>query len=186
MIIHDARLRGNPPTDLADNIYEVDDKVDLSHALHWIAQYAKMSGRLTNLYVMCHGAEECDNLRNQTSMNRRRGGFGLQLCADWLYLVNVQQTVCLTGLIDRITLFVCAPADTAPGNEGTVADGMRFCGELALITGAEVIAPTQTQMYVHPRSFWDWLTGGDHIDFGDWEGPVYSFSSDHPHGIKIN
>jgi len=83
------------------------------------------------------------------------------------------------GLIRRIVIYACAPADTAPGNEGTRGDGQRLCGELALWSGAEVIAARDTQYYNTVDASY---SGGrrikDTIDFGDWEGPVYSFSPD--------
>jgi hypothetical protein len=38
----------------------------------------------------------------------------------------------LEGDVKKLTIFVCATADTGTGNEGTLGDGMRFCGEIAL------------------------------------------------------
>jgi hypothetical protein len=66
---------------------------------------------------------------------------------------------------------------------------MRFCGEIALWTGAEVIAAVQTQLYNRTRSFWQRVANSNQagtIDFGAWEGPVYSFSPGNPYGRRIS
>jgi hypothetical protein len=189
MLIHDRRLAGNPPWRLAANTYQVDQSVSLAHALGWIAEYSRRSNGLTDLYVMCHGIENPYDYRHQASVPTARGGFGLQLCQEGLSLYNTSQTTVLNGRVTKITIFSCATADTAPYNEGTGADGMRFCGEIALLTGAEVVAAVQTQYYSQNRTFWQWLTGANRagtIDFGAWEGPVYSFSPGSPYGRRIS
>ena len=97
-----------------------------------------------------------------------RGRLGLEQC---------RSDGRVEGLINKIIIFACATADTGQGNEGTIGDGKRFCGEMALQTGATVIAATHTQWYSIDQSFWQWITGqSGSIDFGTWEGPVYSFS----------
>jgi len=186
MLVHDLRLEGTTPSNLADNNYEVDGNVKIADAMAWIDSYAKSQGSLDNLYIMCHGYEADWNLQDQTCTMFTHGGFGLALCAEGLSLANADVTTALKGDIKKITIFACATADTGPGNEGTVGDGMRFCGEIALYTGATVIAATQTQFYVMEKTFWEWLTDkpGD-IDFGDWEGPVYSFSPDDGSSTQI-
>jgi hypothetical protein len=89
MLVHDRRLAGNPPGNLADNTYRVDATVPIAHAIGWIAEYARRSGGLTDLYVMCHGFESTANYGQQMSMNTAaRGGFGLQLCTEGLSLYN--------------------------------------------------------------------------------------------------
>ncbi len=112
------------------------------------------------------------------SRNEMSLGFGLQLCREGLTLYNVSLTTAWSGRINRIVLFACGPANTRAGAEGTTGDGRRFCGELALWSGAEVIAAVQTQYYNTGRSFWEWLRGANRegtIDFGRWEGAVYRF-----------
>jgi len=189
MLIHDRRLAGNPPGHLADNTYSVDDKVPIAHAIGWIAEYARRSGGLTDLYVMCHGYESNANVGQQMSTNSARGGFGLQLCAEGLSLYNAPLTTAWKDRIRKVTIFSCAAADTASYNVGTAADGMRFCGEIALWSNAEVVAAVETQYYnPSQRSFWQWLTRsnrGGSIDFGDWEGPVYSFTPSFPQGTLL-
>lgn len=189
MLVHDARLSGNPPGNLAENTYRVDQGVAIAHAVGWIADYARRSSGLSDLYIMCHGFEGNFDLRNQTSVNRASGGFGLQLCKEGLSLWNTQLVSAWNSQIRKITIFACATADTASYNAGTAADGMRFCGEIALLSGAEVVAATQTQFYAKKRGLFEWLTRRNQvgtIDFGDWEGPVYSFTTRNPNGVRIN
>ena len=177
MLVHDMRLAGGTPSNLAANNYEVDGAVPVQHAFDWIHSYAQTQGGLDNLYILCHGFEADWNLGDQTCTGFQVGGFGLALCAEGLTLSNATIANTIKGDVKTITLFACATADTGSGNEGTAADGMRFCGELAMYTGATVIAATQTQFYMVDRTFWQWIAGKQgQIEFGDWEGPVYSFS----------
>jgi hypothetical protein len=187
MLVHDMRLAGATPSGLADNNYEVDGTVSIQHAIDWIHSYAQSQGGLDNLYIMCHGYEANWNLGDQTCTNFQVGGFGLALCAEGLDLSNATLMSSLKGDVQTITIFACATADTGAGNAGTAADGIRFCGEIALWTGATVIAATQTQFYSIDRSFWDWLAGNPgKINFGNWEGPVYSFSPNDGSATQIN
>jgi hypothetical protein len=189
MLIHDTRLQGNPPTNMAANTYQVDGTTSISHAIGWIAEYARRSGGLTDLWVMCHGFEGNFNLGNQTCTSEAHGGFGLQLCREGLSLYNASLTSAFNGQIQKITIFACATADTAEYNRGTAADGMRFAGEIALWSGAEVIAAVETQLYHRRRSLWQWLmrsNRGGTIDFGSWEGPVYSFTAANPLGRRVS
>jgi hypothetical protein len=177
MLVHDLRLAGVTPSGLADNNYEVDGSVPIQHAIDWIHKYAQSQGGLNDLYIMCHGYEADWNLTDQTCTGFQVGGFGLALCLEGLDLNNATLLSAWKGDVKTITIFACATADTGTGNMGTAADGMRFCGEFAMWTGATVIAATQTQFYSMEKSFWDWLEGNQgQIDFGNWEGPVYSFS----------
>jgi hypothetical protein len=188
MLIHDRRLAGNPPSGMAANVYEVNENIPIAHALGWIAEYSRRSGGLSDLYVMCHGFEGNWDLRNQQCVPEVHGGFGLQLCQEGLSLYNATGTSVLNGKVTKITIFSCATADAAPYNTGTGADGMRFCGEIALWTGAEVIAAVQTQLYNTTRTFWQWIRSANQagtIDFGAWEGPVYSFTTGNPTGRRI-
>lgn len=172
MLVHDLRVAGDTPSNLADNNFKVDGSTTISGALSWIHDYAVSQNGLDRLIILCHGFEANWNLGDKTCTNFQQGGFGLALCAEGLTLENADVVTVLKGLVQEITIFACATADTGPGNTGTAADGMRFCGELAMYTNASVIAATQTQFYVTDRTFWDWIKGKEgQIDFGDWEGP---------------
>lgn len=187
MVLHDTRLTGTVPSDKADNIYEVDASVPIQHAIDWIDGYAKTQSGLDNLYIMCHGFEADWDLGNQTCTGVEVGGFGLALCTEGLGRANSSLTAKWKGDIHTITIFACATADVGQGNEGTAADGMKLCGEIAMNTGATVIAATQTQFYTLDKTFWDYIYGRPGaIDFGSWEGPVYSFSPDDGSSTQIN
>lgn len=187
MLVHDMRLTGATPADLADNNYEVDGTVAVQHAFDWIHSYAQTQGGLDNLYIMCHGYEANWNLGDQTCTNFEVGGFGLALCTEGLTLNNATIARTISGDAKTITIFACATGDTGSGNAGTAADGMRFCGEIAMYTGATVIAATQTQFYAVDQTFWQWITGQQgQINFGNWEGPVYSFSPTDGSSTQIN
>jgi hypothetical protein len=166
MIVHDKRLAGTAPP-IAPNIYVVDATVDIQHCVGWIGEYARSQGGLSELLIMCHGFEANWDLGRQMSTTQRVGGFGLQLCREGLSLYNVGLVRSWNGRIGRITVYACAPADTGSGNEGTAGDGTRFMGEMALWSGAEVIAARDTQTYTFSPT--------KPIDFGNWEGPVYRF-----------
>jgi hypothetical protein len=169
MVWHDRRLAGNPPR-IAPNIYNVDASVAIDHALGWIATYAKKNSGLTDLYIMCHGYEAgIEDEQNQ--MSRGALGFGLQLCKEGLTLSNVGKTASWKGLVQRIT-------NTDSTQRGSWGDGGRFCGELALHTGAVVVASSATQYYNHEDRGMLWWKREDEIDFGAWEGSVYEFLPD--------
>ena len=175
MIVHDTRLKGQAPLNY-NYVLVVNETKSIKHILLTVANSARRQRKLSLLHIFCHGYEANWNLGQQICTPGAAGGFGLQLGAEGLSLDNATQTTIWKGLIDRIVLFACAPADTGRGNEGTVGDGRRFCGELALWSGSEVIAARDTQYYntiqAHYRGG---RTAKNTIDFGAWEGPVYSF-----------
>ena len=179
MLVHDSRLEGTAPPG-ADNIYVVNDRTPLVHALGWISQYAGSSGGLSRLVIMCHGlesglydADACD-----TDL-----GFGLAFCSENLTLANVARTAVLRGRVQDMIIYACGPARTRSGFQNTAADGQRFCSELAGHSGAVVYAATDTQWYhqvpspslvrrmlhIGPQNF---------IEFGAWEGRVLRFTPD--------
>jgi hypothetical protein len=169
MLVHDNRLAGASPVNLAQNTFTVGATTSIHGAFSWIATYAASQSGLDNLIFMCHGYESIveDDIELQSIQS---GGFGLHLCREGLTNRNLTETAVLFGKVNRIILLACAPAGSTPMNVGRNGDGRRFCGELALYTGADVMASSETQMY-HGAT-----TG--RIDFGAWEGSVYLFPAD--------
>lgn len=174
MIWFDSRLKGRTPNN-APNVYTVDANTDIEHAIGWIGTYARSQGGLDELMVMCHGIETNWDYGHQMSTSTVSGGFGLELCKQGLSLMNsglLRAWREPTVAVRQMTIYACAAADVAPGNAGTYADGPRFMGEMALYSGAAVVASTMAQTY-NPesiRKYWP-----KPIDFGGWEGPVFRF-----------
>jgi hypothetical protein len=185
MLVHDLRLIGRSPSGMATNTFDVPEKMPTSHVVGWISTYATQQGGLDNLYVMCHGYEAgVEDSRAQVSTYAL--GDGLALGDPGLQFGNVALCNAWNGHISKITLFACGPGNTRPGYENTRIDGRRFCGELALISGAEVIAAIETQYYYHTPTWYESLRGRDgEIDFGEWEGPVFRFSPDTGQGSRV-
>jgi hypothetical protein len=185
MIVHDTRLQGQTPLNYS-YVLIINQTKSINHIVSVVANCARRQRKLSLLHIFCHGYEANWNLGEQSCTPGAAGGFGLQLGTEGLSLTNAARTAMWKGLIERIVLFACAPADTAQGNESTVGDGRRFCGELALWSGAEVIAARETQYYNTIRAHY---RGGravnSTIDFGAWEGPVYSFDPDSGQAMQI-
>jgi hypothetical protein len=186
MIMHDFRLTGSVPSGLKSNIYQVSVRTPLRHALNWVSTHADKVGGLSDLWIWCHGFEgiiEDDEL----SSSYQAGGFGLELCQENLTFGTVNLTSVLKAKrrVRRIVVFSCAAADS-PGTTSAMnagSDGMRLMGELALFSGATVIASDQTQYYhwrptTIQKLFGETTKNEFPIDFGEWEGNVYEFSPD--------
>ncbi|WP_424810952.1 hypothetical protein [Roseococcus sp. YIM B11640] len=175
MVIHDRRLSGQTPA-YYNFVMQVNDKTSIHHIVEVVARRARQVRKLDRLHILCHGYEGHSDLGSGMTIPTAHGGFGLQLGREGLNLFNYGLTSRWKGLVDEIVVFACAPAETYQGNIGTRADGRRFCGYLALTTGARVIAGQDTQYYND--------TSGP-IDFGAWEGPVFEFSDTNPEGSRI-
>lgn len=175
MVIHDRRLTGSTPA-YYNYVMQVTAQTHIRHILEVTARRARQSRKLARLHILCHGFESNWDLGGRMSLPSAHGGFGLQLGTEGLSLFNYGLTSAWKGLVDEIVLFACAPADTYHGNTGTWGDGKRFCGYLALTSGARVIAARDTQYYNDDSG---------PIDFHDWEGPVYQFSDASPEGSII-
>jgi hypothetical protein len=185
MIVHDRRLKGATPLNY-NYVKEVGAETGIASVIGAVAHYG-LSRPLDALHIFCHGYEANWNLGNQTCTPNAAGGFGLQLCSEGLTLFNASLTARWKDRVKRIVLFACAPADTGPGNAGTGGDGRRLCGEIALWSGAEVIAARDTQYYNTVAANYSASRSiGNTIDFGAWEGPVYSFTASQPYGTPIN
>jgi len=185
MLIHDMSLEGRTPTDMAPNNWDIPAGTATAHVMGWAAAYAVSQRGLDNLFVMCHGYEGgvADSRAGVSTFDL---GFGLALGTPGLTFENVRLASGLSGHVATITLFACGPAHTRSGFENTSADGMRFCGELALISGAAVVAAIETQYYYHTPTWWDRIRRRDGvIDFGSWEGPVFRFSPVDGRGSRV-
>jgi hypothetical protein len=178
MLIHDIRLAGRAPSGMAQNTFNVPLGTSTAHVFSWAGAYASQQSGLDNIFIMCHGYEAGVEDPN-AGLSVYALGYGLQLGNPGLNFDNIRLTGLLSGLVSTITLFACGPANTRTGYENSRGDGMRFCGEFAVISGATVVAAIETQYYYHTPSWWNDLMGDDgEIDFGGWEGPVFSFSPD--------
>ncbi|GLS42234.1 hypothetical protein [Methylobacterium brachythecii] len=178
MLIHDNRLSGKMPSGLANNNYQVGATTDTRHIFDWAAYYASTQSGLDNLFIMCHGytAPAYAEQKSQYVL-----GNGLQLGKDNLSFNNISVVSALSNQVKTITLFACGPANTTKGLQNTAVDGMRFCGEFALYSGAAVIAATASQSYQYKKCvakicYHSNTDATGEIDFGQWEGPVYQFS----------
>jgi hypothetical protein len=175
MVVHDRRLSGATPA-WYSFILQVNGSRHTYDIVDVVARRARQVRKLSRLHILCHGFEANWNLGAGMCTPAAHGGFGLQLGKEGLSLNNYTLTYAWKGLVDEIVLFACAPADTGPGNVGTFGDGRRFCGYLALTSGARVIAARDTQYY-HDNN--------GPIDFGGWEGPVFEYSATNPEGAQI-
>ena len=177
MVVHDRRLLGGTPA-FYNYVMQVNATTPIGNIINVVARRAREVGKLKRLHILCHGYEGHFDLSARQTVLDGRGGFGLELGQQGLNLGNYGLTSAWKGLVDLIVVFSCSPADTGSGNEGTRADGRRFCGYLALSTGAKVIAARDTQSY-------NSVNMAIPIDFGDWEGTVFEFSSANPDGIPV-
>lgn len=177
MLVHDRRLEGNPPS-IAQNIYPVDESVATTQIIRWIGQYARSQSGLDELIIMCHGYAVLSDEVTLTTYAEPVGASGLQLGRHGLTLRNASETSAWRGSIRTIYLYACgASASSAHGNPEF--DGRRFCGELALHSGAMVYAADRLQWYERGRTRWQSLWGTNQagtIDFGRWEGQVFRYS----------
>ena len=178
MILHDTRLIGNAPSSLANNIFKIDGNFDTAQAFQWIGTYARSQKGLDHLLIMCHGGvKEDSEMPNQNLKSMALRERGLQIGKQNLLHSNLHVTAVLKGFVTKITVFACNIAETDSGVKNTADDGKLFCKYLAAYTDAEVIASSETQLY--HRGVMSALFGvTGTIDFGQWEGPVYSFMPD--------
>ena len=174
-IFHDVRLNGIPPA--ADFNLTVSSSDRLAGSLTRIRQYALNQAGPITMDIMCHGFETHSDTVGQRSVADGIGGGGLQLTGDNLKLNNVSAASELNGVVEKIVVYACSAAETAPGYSGSNRDGQRLFSELAGHTGAVVYAADATQ--------WYWNTAinlgnasSSVIDFRRFEGNVYQFDPD--------
>jgi hypothetical protein len=172
MTIHDKRLQGNPPP-ISQNTFQVDENWKIVNAFAWVSSYAKSKNGLDVLYIMCHGLYVYEE-NDQVQASGPIGGYGLQLCSEGLTVNNVAAVgKMIEGLIDNIVIFACGAASD---QSSSLINGQYLCANLAVKSKATVYAADRKQWY-NPGS----TSGGSAdvpLDFGAWEGTVYSFTPD--------
>ncbi len=170
MFLLDSRVEERLPRRPAYHVMRINCRTSLSWCFDRIRNYGLAHGGIDRLLVHCHGYEDLHAERNRTVV---RGDGGLELGREGLDLRNVRVARRLRGQVRTIVLFACSAADTHPSLEGTVHDGQRFCGELAVHSGAEVYAADVTQECMNALSC------------GRWEGNVYRFGPDGQPGRRV-
>jgi hypothetical protein len=167
MLVHDKRLHGTAPR-IAQNIYTVDVKTPTTHIIDWVGRYAKSQGGLDELILMCHGIVLLSDPRTRSTYPEPRGSQGLQLGAPGLVPSNAIKTAAWKPHIKSIYIYACGTSAKSV-HDDPEWDGQRFCGELALWSGAWVYAADRLQWFVN-------VGKSETIDFGSWEGQVYGYS----------
>jgi hypothetical protein len=182
MILHDTRLLGGMPHGY-DFSFATNENTPLADAVGMVRACGQQR-RIDSLHIFCHGGSFHADIGVGMSTAAAMTGFGLILCRENLTLRSVHRMHAWRGLIGQIVLFACHPAATAGRNEGTMGDGLRLCGELSLLTQADVIAARDIQLYSRIEdSFWSrYVVPAAPLDFGGWEGPVYRFTPNGPQG----
>jgi hypothetical protein len=192
LVLLDFRLTGMVSADVGE-VMQVSVRTPLKEAFDKVATRARALGGLDDLLICCHGFESViEDYDGQVSF--MSGGFGLELCAENLKLANVGVTAVLKDpppLVKRIVVFSCAAADTHRASKRVGGDSKRLMGEIALTTGARVVASSATQFFAAIPSIAQSLFNAGsrndwRIDFGDWEGDVFEFSPDDGHGRKLS
>jgi hypothetical protein len=160
LIVHDSRLSGRTPTSQATAALLVNETHRITQVLNWIKGKASRYGTIEDLYIMAHGYENDDGV----------GGYGVALTGDGILQSNVQLWSGLYGKVNHIYLMACGAAAVGPRIDGE-GDGRYLCSSLAIYARSWVVASTSPQRYSRGIP----LFGLDQINFGDWEGTVYSF-----------
>jgi len=177
MLVHDQRLKGGAPS-IAQNTYLVTAATPTTHVINWVGQYAKSQGGLDELIVMCHGFALLSDSRSQSSYAEPVGAGGLQLGTPGLVPSVVMKTAAWKPYIRNIYIYACGTSASSLYRDPEW-DGRRFCGELALWSGAWVYAADRLQWYVqHGPS--------QTIDFGSWEGQVFCYSPADGQGTPVS
>ena len=164
-IVHDTRLAGDAPWHLVNATCVVNEHHSIKSILNWINVKASKYGYIDDLFVMAHG---------RVSELSNNGGYGIALGKDEINLGNVHRWVDVKGSLGHIYLLACAAADTdyeSVGLGAATGDGLTLCSKLASSAGALVTASDAIQYYYKGM----WGIFGDTIDFGDWEGNVYTW-----------
>jgi hypothetical protein len=164
IIIRDVRLLGWKPA--GKEVLEVNFDTPIEWPINWAADKAdtyKGDVRIRTEGSDANGMCTEKNIYSQ-------GGAGIQFCKENITLSTISKFSKWKGKVKTIELLSCGAAYITPGKEGKDGDGNYFCYRFAQITGAAVRASTATQRY----SYGTKETG---IQFGRWEGMVYTYDS---------
>lgn len=164
VIVHDSRLAGDAPWERVNATCVVSKAHTVKSILNWIKLKSTKYGQIDDLYIMAHG---------RVNKSTGKGGYGVVLGKEGITLGNVDRWVGLRGDVGHIYLYTCAAADwdiKAVGLGAATGDGMTMCSKLAQYTGALVTASDAIQWYSGTKK-------GQVIDFGAWEGKVYTFDA---------
>lgn len=132
-----------------------------------------------DLTIMCHGKSQ-KLIGPDGAVVRIVGGTGLDIGTPGLMHSNISLVRSWKGLFSKIILLACAVGyhESKASPMKTKFDGTVFCGQLAIHSGATVIASEALQEYeVTPSTFKSILTRDEgEVDFGAWEGIVKSYN----------
>ena len=192
LVLLDFRLIGTISSDVG-KVIEVSVRTPIKEIFDRAAAHARSVGGVDDLLICCHGFEANGPVAGADVSIRTTGGLGLEIGAENLNFKTIGVTAVLKGpppLAGRIVVFSCGAAQTHPQLKNHHGDGMRLMGELALTTGARVVASNETQKYLNFETLKHLLFGAGsenngRIDFGDWEGDVFEFSPDDGIGRKL-
>lgn len=199
VLFHDTRLEGLTPIAVPGLLtHSTDSSHSLNRFFEICRREAAAHGGIQDLTIMAHGLEHpefgggygiqfCrENINNHTVGNPADEASGVE--ASGFALLN--------GLVERIILCVCSSAahsgHSVTLRDGTILDGDGFgmCRRMAINAHATVVASSELQAYrgrqMNASTFG---SPGDPlgfcifdereelvpIDFGNWEGRVYTF-----------
>ncbi len=175
VLLHDERLEGNTPSRADSSCFTVKQTDPLERVLSWINVSRMMNGPIDNVVILCHGYVNPTN---------NRGGHGLQLSQDGVYVSNVDRFNAINGKAEWIFIHACSAADVDPTVPKEEGDGQELCRHLAVASGAKVIAAVRLQYYTDEFvSKWNPFNWKREIYMGGFEGPIYGFF---PDGTVLN
>jgi hypothetical protein len=168
VVIRDVRLKGFRPK--GDSVLEVNVDTPISWPIAWAVEKAKKFGdeHFMFLRIMSH-AYMCSK--------GSQGGCGIQFCDEDINLQSLYrfQLLCRTEgkrlfpYYRGIDLLGCGVAYITPGSEGKHGDGNILCSRMAQFTQSHVRSSTAAQTYSEGTN------DNPNLDFGDWEGTVYTY-----------
>lgn len=166
-ILRDVRLHGWKPQ---GDVIEVNFDTPLSWLINRIQDRGnKCSGNLV-VKIMCHGLPGY--------LQCCRGARGHPQAGPGITSADRQTFKKIAGLVKRLELHSCLVArigscwETRSLGFRTVYDGNAFCFKLAQTIEAEVKAS------IHVQYYWPGTGKTNGVDFGHWNGLVYTWNAD--------